>query len=58
MRSVGPTRIPPEKFLVAFSLAGEERDFVRGIAEAVEQQLGPDTVFYAEEPLAKLALQG
>lgn len=43
-----PTRIPPEKFLVAFSLAGEERDFVRGIAEAVEQQLGRDTVFYYE----------
>ena len=44
-----PTRIPPEKFLVAFSLAGEERDFVRGIAAAVEQQLGRDTVFSSEE---------
>ncbi len=50
-----PTRIPPEKFLVAFSLAGEERDFVRGIAEAVEQQLDPDTVFYSEESGTQLA---
>jgi hypothetical protein len=26
---------PPEKFLVAFSFAGEQRDLVRSIAEAV-----------------------
>lgn len=39
------TRTPPEKFLVAFSLAGEARELVRSIAEAVERQLGPDTVF-------------
>lgn len=42
------TRTPPEKFLVAFSLAGEARELVRSIAEAVERQLGPDTVFYYE----------
>jgi hypothetical protein len=38
----------PEKFLVAFSLAGEQRDLVRGIAEAVERELGSGTVFFDE----------
>lgn len=36
----------PEKFLVAFSYAGEQREVVRPIAEAVEQRLGRGTVFY------------
>jgi len=36
----------PETFLVAFSFAGEQRDLVRSIAEAVEQLLGRGTVFY------------
>jgi hypothetical protein len=36
----------PEEFLVAFSFAGEQRDLVRSIAEAVERQLGHGTVFY------------
>jgi hypothetical protein len=35
-----PTRTLPEKFLVAFSLAGEQRELVRAIAEAVEEELG------------------
>ncbi len=43
-----PARELPEKFLVAFSFAGEERDLVRSIAEAVEQALGPSTVFLDE----------
>ena len=38
----------PDKFLVAFSLAGEQRDLVRVIAEAVEKQLGAGTVFFYE----------
>jgi hypothetical protein len=37
-----------EKFLVAFSFAGEQRDLVRSIAEAVEKKLGPSTVFLDE----------
>ena len=32
----------PEKFLVAFSFAGEQRELVRQIAEAVEQRLARD----------------
>ena len=43
-----PARTLPEKFLVAFSLAGEQRDLVRPIAEAVEQELGASSVFYDE----------
>ncbi len=43
-----PSRQLPEKFLVAFSLAGEQRDLVRAIAEAVEKELGPGTVFLDE----------
>ena len=35
----------PEKFLVAFSFAGEQRDLVRSIAEAVEQRLGAASFF-------------
>jgi hypothetical protein len=36
----------PERFLVAFSFAGEQRGLVRAIAEAVEQCLGRGMVFY------------
>lgn len=43
-----PPRPVPEKFHVAFSFAGEHRDFVRSLAEAVENLLGPATVFYDE----------
>ena len=38
----------PDRFLVAFSFAGEQRDLVRTIAEATEQLLGLGTVFYDE----------
>lgn len=38
----------PEKFLVAFSFAGEQRDLVRSIAEAVEGLLGHGSVFFDE----------
>jgi hypothetical protein len=40
--------IPPDKFLVAFSFAGEQRDLVRSIVEAVEARLGRSTVFFDE----------
>lgn len=43
-----PVREVPEKFLIAFSLAGEQRDLVHSIAEAVENELGPATVFLDE----------
>lgn len=43
-----PPRDVPEKFQVAFSFAGEQRDLVRRIAEAVEARLGPSTVFFDE----------
>ena len=36
----------PEKFLVALSYAGEQREVVRPIAEALEQRLGRGKVFY------------
>ena len=36
-----PTRPLPDKFLVAFSLAGEQRELVRSVAEAVEKVLEP-----------------
>src|SRR4029079_6407286 len=39
-------RTIPEKFLVAFSFAGEQRNLVRSIAEAVETRLGRGTVFF------------
>jgi hypothetical protein len=38
----------PEKFLVAFSFAGEQRDLVRAIAEAVEKKIGTNSVFFDE----------
>jgi hypothetical protein len=38
----------PEKFQVAFSLAGEQRNLVRGIAKALERELGESTVFLDE----------
>jgi hypothetical protein len=43
-----PPRDIPEKFLVAFSFAGEQRDLVGSIAKAVEERLGPFTVFFDE----------
>src|ERR1044072_6303280 len=43
-----PSRKLPEKFLVAFSFAGEQPDLVSAIAMAVEQKLGHETVFYDE----------
>jgi hypothetical protein len=43
-----PARELPDKFLVAFSLAGEQRALVKSIAEAVEAQLGPGNVFFDE----------
>lgn len=36
----------PDRFLVAFSLAGEQGELVRAIAEEVERDLGRSTVFY------------
>jgi len=36
----------PNKFQVAFSFAGEHRDLVRTIAEAVEKELGQGSVFF------------
>lgn len=45
----------PESFQVAFSFAGEQRELVRSIAEAVEQHLGPSRVFLdADLKLQKL----
>ena len=38
----------PEKFLVAFSFAGEQRDLVQSIATAVQERLGEGTVFFDE----------
>jgi hypothetical protein len=38
----------PDKFLVAFSFAAEQRALVRRIAEAVEEPLGRSTVFFDE----------
>jgi hypothetical protein len=43
-----PARSIPDKFQVAFSLAGEERDLVRAVAQAVEQELGTSNVFLDE----------
>jgi hypothetical protein len=36
----------PERFLVSFSFAGEQRDLMRSVAESVEQRLGSNTVFF------------
>jgi hypothetical protein len=47
----------PEKFLVAFSFAGEQRDLVRAIAEAVETKIGTNNVFFDEWFLHYLAGQ-
>jgi hypothetical protein len=38
----------PEKFKVAFSFAGEQRELVRSIAEAVEGEVGQSNVYYDE----------
>ena len=38
----------PDRFLVAFSFAGEQRDLVRTVAEAVEKKLGAEKVFFDE----------
>jgi hypothetical protein len=38
----------PQRFLVAFALAGEQRELVRAVAEEVERRLGESTVFYDE----------
>lgn len=44
-----PTQRPNrDRFLVAFSNAGEQRELVRQIAEATEQLLGLGAVFYDE----------
>jgi hypothetical protein len=43
-----PARNVPERFLVAFSLAGEQRARVRAIAEATEEKIGFGTVFFDE----------
>lgn len=43
-----PGRELPEKFLVAFSFAGEQRALVRAVAEAVERELGSPNVFLDE----------
>jgi hypothetical protein len=43
-----PAREVPEKFHVAFSFAGEQRDLVRAVAEAVEKELGRSKVFFDE----------
>jgi len=39
-------RTIPDKFLVAFSFAGEQRQLVRSVAEAVEKRLGTGTVYF------------
>lgn len=43
-----PARAIPQRFLVAFSFAGEQRDLVRAIAEKVESELGRTCVFFDE----------
>lgn len=49
MSAENPTPRPePERYLVAFSFAGEQRELVRQIAEATEQLLGWGTVFFDE----------
>lgn len=55
MPELRPVPQGDEKFLVAFSFAGEQRDLVRSIAEATEQLLGWGTVFYDEWYTAELA---
>ena len=41
-----PLRTPPDRFAVAFSLAGEQRHIILPIAQEVEAILGQSTVFY------------
>lgn len=49
MKTVNPTPRPEsDRFLVAFSFAGEQRELVRQIAEETEQRLGWGTVFFDE----------
>jgi hypothetical protein len=43
-----PSRKVPDKFLVAFSFAGEQRDLVRKLAEDIEERLGEGKVFFDE----------
>lgn len=43
-----PSRPLPEKFLVAFSFAGEQRDLVRKVVEGVEKELRSPNVFFDE----------
>jgi hypothetical protein len=43
-----PERPLPDKFLVAFSFAGEQRDLVRSIAEEVDKRFGSGKVFLDE----------
>jgi hypothetical protein len=43
-----PERLLPDKFLVAFSFAGEQRDLIRSIAEQVEKRFGSGKVFLDE----------
>ncbi len=42
------TRQVPEKFLVAFSFAGEQRELVHDIAKGVEEKLGHGKIFFDE----------
>jgi hypothetical protein len=39
-------RAVPERFLVAFSFAGDNRDLIQRLAVALEKRLGDGTVFY------------
>jgi hypothetical protein len=43
-----PARVLPKRFQVAFSFAGEQRELVRAIAEALEQDLGRGAIFFDE----------
>jgi hypothetical protein len=36
----------PQRFLVAFALAGEQRELVRAVAEEVERRLGESTCLF------------
>src|SRR4029453_18332830 len=48
MSHVMPSRPLSARFDIAFSFAGEQRQLVRAIAEAVERILGAGTVFFDE----------
>ncbi len=41
-----PARPLPDRFKVAFSFAGEQRELVHAVAGAVEARLGVGSVFY------------